>query len=84
MPRWTRLPGVCTASKARRSATTLLLAVGARQVADLDHALTFRDAEARRIYEEVVQGVEQGGVDSVASSCPTARPTSSPPTSWPC
>jgi sulfide:quinone oxidoreductase len=48
----------------------LLVAVGARQVADLEHALTFRDAEAGRVYELVVEGVEQGGVDSVAFVVP--------------
>ena len=48
----------------------LLLAVGGRQVADLDHALTFRDAEASQVYEYVVEGVERGEVDSVAFVVP--------------
>jgi sulfide:quinone oxidoreductase len=48
----------------------LLVAVGGRQVADLDHALTFRDAEAGRVYERVVSEVEQGRVGSVAFVLP--------------
>jgi sulfide:quinone oxidoreductase len=39
-------------------------------VADVEHALTFRDAEAGRVYEDVVQGVERGEVDSVAFVVP--------------
>jgi sulfide:quinone oxidoreductase len=48
----------------------LLLAVGGRPVADVEHALTFRDAEAGRVYESVVQGVERGEVESVAFVVP--------------
>jgi sulfide:quinone oxidoreductase len=48
----------------------LLVAVGGRQVADLDHALTFRDAEAGRVYERVVSEVEQGRVGSVGFVLP--------------
>jgi sulfide:quinone oxidoreductase len=48
----------------------LLVAVGGRQVADLDHALTFRDAEAGRVRERVVEAVEQGRVASVAFVLP--------------
>lgn len=48
----------------------LLVAVGARQVADLEHALTFRDAEAGRLYECVVEGVDRGELDSVAFVVP--------------
>jgi sulfide:quinone oxidoreductase len=48
----------------------LLVAVGGRQVADLDHALTFRDAEANRVYETVVKGVERAELDSVAFVVP--------------
>jgi sulfide:quinone oxidoreductase len=48
----------------------LLVAVGGRQVTDLEHALTFRDAEAGRVYELVVESVEQGRVRSVAFVLP--------------
>ena len=48
----------------------LLVAVGGRQVADLEHAITFRDAEAGRVYEQVVEAVEQGRVTSVAFVVP--------------
>jgi sulfide:quinone oxidoreductase len=48
----------------------LLIAVGGRQIADLDHALTFRDAEAGRVYERVVGKVEQSRIGSVAFVLP--------------
>jgi sulfide:quinone oxidoreductase len=48
----------------------LLIAVGGRQIADLDHAVTFRDAEAGRVYQEVVSEVERGGARSVAFVLP--------------
>ena len=48
----------------------LLIAIGARPVADLDHAFTFRDAEAGRIYERVVGDVERGRVGGVAFVLP--------------
>jgi sulfide:quinone oxidoreductase len=48
----------------------LLIAIGARQVAELEHAITFRDAEAGRVYERVVGDVERGRVNSVAFVLP--------------
>jgi sulfide:quinone oxidoreductase len=48
----------------------LLVAVGGRQVADHDHALTFRDAEAKRVYEHVVNDVLAGRAHSVAFVVP--------------
>jgi sulfide:quinone oxidoreductase len=48
----------------------LLVAVGARQVSDHDHALTFRDAEAERVYEHVVEDVLRGRAGSVAFLLP--------------
>jgi sulfide:quinone oxidoreductase len=48
----------------------LLIAVGGRQVADHDHALTFRDAEAKRVYEHVVNDVLAGRARSVAFVVP--------------
>lgn len=48
----------------------LLVAVGGRQVSELDHALTFRDAEAGRVYESVVKCVERGELNSVAFVVP--------------
>jgi sulfide:quinone oxidoreductase len=48
----------------------LLIAVGGRQMADVDHALTFRDAEAREVYERVVEDVEDEHARSVALVVP--------------
>jgi sulfide:quinone oxidoreductase len=48
----------------------LLVAVGGRQVADHDHALTFRDAEAERVYQDVVQAVLARRAGSVAFVVP--------------
>lgn len=48
----------------------LLVAVGGRQMADVDHALTFRDAEARQVYERVVEDVEDEHARSVALVVP--------------
>ena len=36
----------------------LLVAVGGRLAVDFDHVLTFRDADADRVYERVVEDVE--------------------------
>jgi sulfide:quinone oxidoreductase len=66
-------PGGCrvrTAEGQELAYEALLLAVGGRQVADLDHALTFRDAEAGRVYEGVVRGIERGELQSVAFVVP--------------
>jgi sulfide:quinone oxidoreductase len=48
----------------------LLVAVGARQLADLEHATTFRDAEAGEVYERVVRDIENGKARSVAFVLP--------------
>jgi sulfide:quinone oxidoreductase len=48
----------------------LLVAVGGRQHADIEHATTFRDADARNLYERVVQDVEHGDARSVAFVVP--------------
>jgi sulfide:quinone oxidoreductase len=48
----------------------LLVAVGARQVADHEHALTFRDREAERVYQYVVEDVLRGRAGSVAFVVP--------------
>jgi sulfide:quinone oxidoreductase len=48
----------------------LLVAVGGRQVADFDHVLTFRDAEAQRVYAHVVEDVLAGRAGSVAFVIP--------------
>lgn len=48
----------------------LLVAVGGRLVVDFDHALTFRDADAGRVYERVVEDVEDGHARSVAFLVP--------------
>jgi sulfide:quinone oxidoreductase len=48
----------------------LLVAVGGRQVAPLDHALTFSDAEAGQVYERVVEDVEDEHARSVAFVVP--------------
>jgi sulfide:quinone oxidoreductase len=48
----------------------LLVAVGGRLVADFDHVLTFRDAAAGRLYERVVEDVEDGHARSVAFLVP--------------
>jgi sulfide:quinone oxidoreductase len=61
---------VQTAGRRELDYDALLVAVGGRQVADLEHALTFRDAEAGRVYKRVVQGVVQGRVGSVAFVLP--------------
>ena len=48
----------------------LLIAIGGRQMAAVDHALTFRDAEAREVYERVVEDVEAEHARSVAFVVP--------------
>jgi len=48
----------------------LLVAVGGRQVADHDHALIFRDAEAKRVHEHVVDDVLAGRARCVAFVVP--------------
>lgn len=48
----------------------LLVAVGGRSIADLDHVVTFRDAEAEKVYEQVVQDVEDGHARKVAFVLP--------------
>jgi sulfide:quinone oxidoreductase len=48
----------------------LLVAVGGRQLADLEHAITFRDADARQVHERVVADVEDGSAGSVAVVVP--------------
>jgi sulfide:quinone oxidoreductase len=48
----------------------LLVAVGGRLAVDFDHAVTFRDAEARQVYERVVDDVEDGHARSVAFLVP--------------
>jgi sulfide:quinone oxidoreductase len=48
----------------------LLVAVGGRQHADFEHATTFRDADARNLYESVVRDVENGDARSVAFIVP--------------
>jgi sulfide:quinone oxidoreductase len=48
----------------------LLVAVGGRQLAAVDHALTFRDAEAREVYERVIEDVEDEHARSVAIVVP--------------
>jgi sulfide:quinone oxidoreductase len=48
----------------------LLVAVGGRQLADLEHATTFGDADADQVYERVVRDVENGSVGSVAFVVP--------------
>jgi sulfide:quinone oxidoreductase len=48
----------------------LLVAVGARQVADLEHATTFRDSKADRVYERVVEDVKDEHARSVAFAVP--------------
>ena len=49
---------------------SLLIAVGARPVADFEHAVTFLDNRAGDLYAEVVAGVENGKVTSVAFVVP--------------
>jgi sulfide:quinone oxidoreductase len=48
----------------------LLVAVGARQIAEMDHATTFRDTEADRVYERVVEDVKDEHARSVAFVVP--------------
>jgi len=48
----------------------LLIAVGARQLEDFEHALTFRDAQARDLFDEVIEDIEDGEVKSVAFIVP--------------
>ena len=48
----------------------LLVAVGARLVADFDHVLTFRDAQARQVYDRVIEDVEDEHARSVAFLVP--------------
>ena len=61
---------VQTVGSGELSYDALLVAVGARQVPDLDHALTFRDAEAGLVHRSVVEPVERGELDSVAFVVP--------------
>jgi len=48
----------------------LLVAVGGRQAADFDHVLTFRDAEARQLYDRVLEDLEDEHARSVAFIVP--------------
>ena len=48
----------------------LLVAVGGSQIVDLERAVAFKDADAARVYDEVVRGVESGDVVSVAFVVP--------------
>ncbi len=48
----------------------LLVAVGGSQIVDLEQAVAFKDADATRVYEEVVRDVESGEVQSVAFVVP--------------
>jgi sulfide:quinone oxidoreductase len=48
----------------------LLLAVGGRLMTDLDHVLTFHDAHARQVHDEVIQDVMDGRAKSVAFIVP--------------
>jgi sulfide:quinone oxidoreductase len=48
----------------------LLVAVGGRQIADLDYVLTFRDAEADRVHDQVVGDVLARRAGSVAFVLP--------------
>jgi sulfide:quinone oxidoreductase len=48
----------------------LLVAVGGRQMTDLKHATTFGDANADRIYEQVVRDVRLGLAGSIAFVVP--------------
>ena len=48
----------------------LLVAVGGRPVAELDHALTFNDAEADEVYDRVVRDVEGGLASNLAFVVP--------------
>jgi sulfide:quinone oxidoreductase len=48
----------------------LLVAVGGRQIAELEHAITFRDADAHDVYERVVRDVERADARSVAFVVP--------------
>jgi sulfide:quinone oxidoreductase len=48
----------------------LLVAVGGRQVVELEHAVAFDDAHASRVYDEVVRDVESGDALSVAFVVP--------------
>jgi sulfide:quinone oxidoreductase len=51
----------------------LLLAVGGRQRAELEHALTFRDAEAERVREQVVEDVVAGRAARIAFVLPEGQ-----------
>jgi sulfide:quinone oxidoreductase len=71
------LAGVDPASRAAHTGggrelryDALLVAVGGRQVADVDHATTFRDAQADRVYERVVEDVTDEHARSVAFVVP--------------
>jgi sulfide:quinone oxidoreductase len=48
----------------------LLVAVGGRQHEDFEHATTFRDADAGKLYEGVVRDVAKGKARSVAFTVP--------------
>ena len=66
----TRERAVLTGEGRRLSYDALLVAVGGRRIADYDHVLTFRDAEARRLYDRVIEDVEDEHVGSVAFLVP--------------
>ena len=66
----TRERAVQTGDGLRLSYDALLVAVGGRQIADHDHVLTFRDAEARRLYERVIEDVEDEHARGVAFLVP--------------
>ena len=51
----------------------LLIAVGARQLAPFDHVQTFRDAEADKVFQGVVQDIEEGYSNSIAFLAPEGR-----------
>jgi sulfide:quinone oxidoreductase len=61
---------VTTGEGRRLHYDALLVAVGGRLVADLDHVITFRDARAGELYEYVVEEVERGRAGSVAFVLP--------------
>jgi sulfide:quinone oxidoreductase len=61
---------VQTGQGRRLSYDALLVAVGGRMVADHDHALTFRDHEARRLYDRVIEDIEDEHARSVAFVVP--------------
>ncbi|MET0762319.1 MAG: FAD-dependent oxidoreductase, partial [Thermoleophilaceae bacterium] len=66
----TRERAVQTGEGRRLSYDALLVAVGGRQMADHEHVLTFRDAEAGRLYERVIEDVEDEHARGVAFLVP--------------